>query len=73
MSWMLFPENPALSALVLGLIAVVFLYAARTPVHGMLTAVSRIAAGSLRVGGQWLSRACRAKPSNVRATRSAPR
>ena len=57
MSWMLFPENPALSALVLGLIAVVFLYAARTPVHGMLTAVSRIAAGSLRVGGQWLSRA----------------
>lgn len=57
MSWMLFPENPALSALVLGLIAVVFLYAARTPVHGMLTAVSRIVAGSLRVGGQWLSRA----------------
>jgi hypothetical protein len=57
MSWMLFPENAALSALVLGLIAVIFLYAARTPVHGMLTAVSRIAAGSLRVGGQWLSRA----------------
>jgi hypothetical protein len=57
MSWMLFPDNAALSALVLGLIAVVFLYAARTPVHGMLTAVSRIAAGGLRVGGHWLSRA----------------
>jgi hypothetical protein len=57
MSWMLFPDNPALSALTLGLIAVLFLYAARTPVHGLLTAVSRIAAGSLRIGGRWLASA----------------
>ncbi len=60
MSWMLVPDNPALSALILGFIAVVFLYAARTPVHGMLAACSRVAAGSLRVGGKWLSSAAHA-------------
>ena len=57
MSWMLFPDNPALSALALGLIAMVFLYAARAPVHGLTAALARVAAGSLRVGGKGLSHA----------------
>jgi hypothetical protein len=60
MSWMLFPDNPALSALVLALIGVVFLYAARAPVHGMLGACSRVIAGSLRIGGRWLAGAAHA-------------
>ena len=57
MTWMLFPDNPALSALALGLIAMVFLYAARAPVHGLTAALARVAAGSLRVGGKGLSQA----------------
>ncbi|MFZ2651768.1 MAG: hypothetical protein WA210_16855 [Burkholderiaceae bacterium] len=57
MSWMLFPDNPALSALSLAAIAIVFLYAARAPVHGLMAALSRVAAGSLRVGGRWLASA----------------
>ena len=57
MSWMLFPGNAALSALAIALIAIVFLYAARTPLHGLTMALSRAASGSLRLGAKWLSRA----------------
>jgi hypothetical protein len=57
MSWMLFPDNPALSALVLALIGIVFLYAARSPVHGLTAALARAAAGTLRIGGKWFARA----------------
>ncbi len=55
MSWMLFPENPALSALVLFLIALPFLYAARTPVHGLLRAFMRGLVQPLRIAARWLS------------------
>ncbi len=57
MSWMLFPGNAALSALSIALIAIVFLYAARSPMHGLTLALSRAASGSLRLGAKWLSRA----------------
>ncbi|HEX7043976.1 MAG TPA: hypothetical protein VF203_05120 [Burkholderiales bacterium] len=53
MSWMLFPNNPALSALVLFLIALPFLYAAREPVHGLFRAVVRGAAQPLRLASRW--------------------
>ncbi len=57
MNWMLFPDNPALSALVLFLIALPFLYAARAPVHGLLRALVRAASQPLRLAGRWLSTA----------------
>jgi hypothetical protein len=50
---MLFPTNPALSALVLFLIALPFLYAARTPVHGLFRALVRGLAQPLRLAGRW--------------------
>jgi len=53
MAWMLFPENPALSALVLFLIALPFLYAARTPVHGLFHALVRGVAQPLRLASRW--------------------
>jgi len=56
MSWMLVPSNPALSALILALIAIVFLYAARSPAHGLIAALARAASGGLRVGAKWLMR-----------------
>jgi hypothetical protein len=54
MTWMLFPENPALSALVLFLIAMPFLYAARTPVHGLSRSLIRGLANPLRIASRWL-------------------
>lgn len=60
MSWMLFPDNPALSALVLFLIALPFLYAARTPVHGLLRALLRAGAQPLRLGARWCFNAAEA-------------
>lgn len=53
MSWMLFPDNPALSALVLFLVALPFLYAARTPVHGLFRALVRGFAQPLRMAARW--------------------
>jgi len=55
MSWMLFPDNPALSALVLFAIALPFLYAARTPIHGLIKAMMRAIGQPLRLAARWLA------------------
>jgi hypothetical protein len=54
-AWMIWPENPALSILVLALVGMVFLYAARKPMHELLHAVGGLIGAPLRVGGRWLS------------------
>jgi hypothetical protein len=56
---MLFPDNPALSALVLALIAIPFLYAARHPMHGLIQSLTRAAGDGLRLGGRWFERGAR--------------
>lgn len=56
MTWMLFPENPMLSALLLVLIAIPFLYAARKPMHGLIHSLTRAAGNGLRLGGRGLAR-----------------
>jgi len=56
MNWMIVPENPALSALVLFLIATIFLYAARAPMHALINNVLRTAANALRLAARWLGR-----------------
>ena len=53
MAWMLFPDNPALSALALFVIAMPFLYAAREPVHALFRSVMRGAAQPLRLAARW--------------------
>jgi len=53
-SWMLWPDSPALSLFVLALVAIVFLYAARRPVHELLRAVGGLLGGPLRLGARWL-------------------
>ncbi|HKQ31115.1 MAG TPA: hypothetical protein VJS66_07510 [Burkholderiales bacterium] len=55
MSWMLFPDNPALSALVLFAIALPFLYAARAPIHGLIQAFIRAIGQPLRLASRWLA------------------
>jgi hypothetical protein len=54
MSWMIFPDNPALSALALFLIAIPFLYAARRPMHGLIRSAARTLSSALRLGARWL-------------------
>jgi hypothetical protein len=53
-SWMFWPENPALSIFVLALVALVFLYAARKPVHELIRALGALIGGPLRLGARWL-------------------
>jgi hypothetical protein len=52
--WMLWPDNPALSAFVLALLTLGFLYAARRPVHDLLRAVGALIGGPLRLGARWM-------------------
>jgi hypothetical protein len=52
--WLLWPESPALSLLVLALLAMAFLYAARLPMHQLLRAAGNAAGGPLRMASRWL-------------------
>jgi hypothetical protein len=52
--WVIWPGNPALSALLWFVIAMPFLYAARKPVHELLRAVGHLAGGPLRQASRWL-------------------
>jgi hypothetical protein len=52
--WMIWPGNAAASALVLFLIAMPFLYAARKPVHDCVRAIGHLAGGPLRLVSRWL-------------------
>ena len=51
--WMIWPDNTVLSVLVLLLIAMIGLYAARTPMHGLIRATGHALGGPLRLGARW--------------------
>ncbi|HVL37633.1 MAG TPA: hypothetical protein VM489_18335 [Burkholderiales bacterium] len=55
--WMVWPDNVALSALVLAAAAMVFLYAARKPMHELIRALGAALGGPLRLAARWLSAA----------------
>ena len=61
-TWMIVPGNAALSALIVFLIAMPFLYAARRPVHEFVRAFGNLARGPLRL----LSRALEAAAARMR-------
>jgi hypothetical protein len=52
--WMIWPDNPMASALILFVIAMPFLYAARKLVHDLFRSVGHMAGGPLRLGARWL-------------------
>jgi hypothetical protein len=54
-SWLLWPDNPALSLFVLALVAMLFCYAARKPMHELFRALGALIGGPLRVGARWLT------------------
>jgi hypothetical protein len=53
-NWMIWPDNVVPSVLVLVLIAMAVLYAARAPMHGMIRAAGGALAGALRLASRWL-------------------
>jgi hypothetical protein len=53
-SWLFWPDNVALSVLVLGVLAVLFLYAARRPMHGVILSVCNLVTQSTRYLSRWL-------------------
>jgi hypothetical protein len=53
-AWMVMPDNFAVSALVLALVAMVFMYAARMPMHALLRSIGHTLGGPLRMAARWL-------------------
>jgi hypothetical protein len=51
---MVWPDNFAVSFLVVALVAMVFMYAARTPMHGLLRSVGHTLSAPLRMAARWL-------------------
>jgi len=56
-NWMIWPDNSVLSVLVLVFIAMIGLYAARMPAHGIIRSAGHAAAGALRLAARWLAAA----------------
>lgn len=54
-SWLFWPNQPALSLLVLFLILLPFLYAARVPMHGLIRSVTRVVSNGARLASRWLA------------------
>lgn len=53
-SWLFWPDNVVASIFVLALIALPFLYGARTPVHSTIRSISRLISNPLRITARWL-------------------
>jgi len=53
--WMIWPDNPALSAVALFLIALPFLYGARRPMAGLVQALTQAIANPLRMAARWMT------------------
>jgi hypothetical protein len=54
-AWMIWPDNVALSVLILAALAMGFMYAARKPMHELIRALGAALGGPLRVAARWLS------------------
>ena len=53
-SWLFWPDSVALSVLVLAVLAMLFLYAARQPMHGVIHSVCNLVTQSTRFISRWL-------------------
>ena len=53
-AWMIVPNNFALSVLILAVLAMVFLYAARMPMHALIRSLGQALGAPLRMAGKWL-------------------
>jgi len=53
-SWLFWPDQVALSVLILFFLVTLFLYAARTPAHNVILSVCNLAGHALRFASHWL-------------------
>jgi hypothetical protein len=53
-SWLFWPDNVALSILALATLAILFLYAARQPMHGVIHSLCHLVTQSARILSRWL-------------------
>ncbi len=53
-SWLFWPDSVALSVLVLGILVMAFLYAARKPMHGVIHSLCNLVTQSTRFISRWL-------------------
>ena len=53
-SWLFWPNNVALSVFALAALAILFLYAARKPMHGVIYSVCTLVSQSMRFVSRWL-------------------
>jgi hypothetical protein len=53
-SWLLWPDNVGQSLLVLVVLGMMFLYAARRPMHELIRSLGQALGGPLRIGSRWL-------------------
>ncbi|MDO8989494.1 MAG: hypothetical protein Q7U91_07645 [Sideroxyarcus sp.] len=53
-SWLFWPDRVALSVLTLGILVMLFLYAARKPMHGVIHSVCHLVTQSARFLSRWL-------------------
>jgi hypothetical protein len=56
-SWLVWPDNVVLSVLLLAVLGMAFLYAARRPMHDLIRSVGHAVSGPLRLAARWLSSA----------------
>src|SRR2546430_15515117 len=56
-SWLLWPDNVPLSMLVLIVVGMAFMYAARRPMHDLIRSVGHVVGGPLRMAARWLAAA----------------
>jgi hypothetical protein len=56
-SWLLWPDNVALSLLLLAILAMAFMYAARRPMHELIRSLGHMGGGPLRMAARWLGAA----------------
>jgi len=52
--WLIWPGNPGLSAVTVAVGAMVFLYAARAPMHQLFRSAGHALSGPLRIAARWL-------------------
>ena len=65
--WMIWPDNIALSVLVLVLLAMIGLYAVRAPMHGIIRTAAYALATALRLAARWLFAAAAAMKERNKA------
>ena len=56
-TWLMWPDNVALSVMLLVIVGMAFMYAARRPMHDLIRSLGHVVGGPLRMAARWLAAA----------------